>query len=215
MSQFIIFQNKPFFLNTEHQPCEFDLAKAFKKLHTVYRFSDEGYDGRKLSVMEHSLCLAVLLARRTREEDRETVIKAALLHDIHEAAIGDFPTPIKRAVPELGAMSGYAQRSLLQSFDLFSHYEYIKDIEDQEYEWLSAEAHWLLNKQAAFWIAEPTDVKADEFTEVLHKVHAFITQGSYIYVGLECFVRDIYGGKFVTEWFNSMVTQNRDSPNAV
>lgn len=82
-----------------------DIAAALSKL---CRFT--GHTRRFYSVAEHSLRVC---AHAERCGEPPEVVHLALLHDAHEAYIGDLSTMWKRVLPQFEAFEGSVQRSVL------------------------------------------------------------------------------------------------------
>ena len=77
-------------------PGQVDIEDIVHALPQVVRY--QGMCDGFYSVAEHS----VLVARMARAAGyREKVVRACLLHDAHEAYVGDFPSPFKVIVPGL------------------------------------------------------------------------------------------------------------------
>ena len=74
-----------------------------------------GHTTRFYSVAEHSALVALIA--RTRGESL-LVQKCALLHDAHEAYIGDFPSPFKVVVPELRDFERSVEIVVRERFEL-------------------------------------------------------------------------------------------------
>ena len=82
-----------------------DIARALAR---ISRFLGHTEGARPYSVAEHSIYVAAAVADGMRGEGRDPeeeprVVLAALLHDAHEAYIGDITSPVKLALAELGA----------------------------------------------------------------------------------------------------------------
>lgn len=73
-----------------------DISHALARINRFSGATREAY-----SVAQHSLHVAELVARET---DDPRVILAALLHDAHEAYLGDITSPVKRAIEEVAVM---------------------------------------------------------------------------------------------------------------
>ena len=74
-----------------------------------------GHVKKFYSVAEHSV-LTSRLAEYFGEPSK--VVKACLLHDAHEAYIGDFPSPFKEAVPGLKLFEHSIEAAVRDAFDL-------------------------------------------------------------------------------------------------
>lgn len=70
--------------------------------------------GAAYSVAQHCVMVAMLLAER----HGRYLGLAGLLHDAHEAAIGDIPSPVKAAVPGLATLERRLQVALFRRFGL-------------------------------------------------------------------------------------------------
>lgn len=90
-----------------------DLATSLSRLP---RFLGNTRGPYAYSVAQHSVLVMQLL------EDQglpSTLLRAALLHDAHEALMGDIPTPVKRAIgPAVQAVEGRLQAAVLRRFGL-------------------------------------------------------------------------------------------------
>ena len=82
-----------------------DVAVALSK---ICRFT--GHTSRFYSVAEHAVRCSYLVPAVHKFE--------ALLHDAHEAYIGDISTPMKHAVPALWAFEAEVEQAVRQAFDL-------------------------------------------------------------------------------------------------
>jgi len=74
-----------------------------------------GHCSQFYSVAEHSVLVSELA--QACGENLLTV-RCCLLHDVHEAFVGDFPSPLKRAVPELGEYERKVEVSVHDAFGL-------------------------------------------------------------------------------------------------
>lgn len=85
-----------------------DIARA---LSGIRRFNGHLY--RRVSVAHHSLAVARIVRSRSRSSD---VVLCALMHDAHEAYIGDISTPVKRQLgPEYKALESKVQLAILRA----------------------------------------------------------------------------------------------------
>lgn len=96
-----------FFYLLDPRPDEVELADIFHALGHLPRFT--GHTFRPYSVAQHSLHVANLAAEVNARDPR--FLLAALLHDAHEAYLGDIATPIARA---LGAAPVAQLKQLVQ-----------------------------------------------------------------------------------------------------
>ena len=74
-----------------------DVAAGLSKIN---RFN--GHTNRLYSVAEHSLHVAEVMERDLRITDPRALL-AGLLHDAHEAYVGDLSTPLKQALAQISA----------------------------------------------------------------------------------------------------------------
>jgi hypothetical protein len=72
----------------------------------ICRFT--GHTAEFYSVAEHSVRVALLVADAAPNSPRALLY--ALLHDAHEAYIGDWSTPLKSALKEIAADEGFSRR---------------------------------------------------------------------------------------------------------
>lgn len=94
-----------------------DIAHA---LANINRYT--GHAVRPMSVAEHSL-LVVEIMEREQGASAPDVLLAALLHDAHEAYIGDLATPLKQLLGPLWAREeGRIQKSVLARFGALNVY---------------------------------------------------------------------------------------------
>ena len=77
-----------------------DIAAALSK---VCRFG--GHTLRFFSVAEHSIVVSKLVKHYTKSDE---LALQGLLHDVQEAYVGDFPTPLKRYFPQLNQIQDMA-----------------------------------------------------------------------------------------------------------
>lgn len=76
-----------------------NLDEVAHRLAGLYRFAGRrDKSGRRISVAEHSLYVAYLTGKASTHP---FFMRAALLHDAHEFAIGDFMRPVSRAIETL------------------------------------------------------------------------------------------------------------------
>lgn len=93
------------------------LSDVAWSLSRLPRFAGHTRGTYPLSVAEHSVMVAADLLGRTGQRD---LARAGLLHDAHEAAIGDIPTPVKIAlgVDAVRALEDRLQDALAPRFGL-------------------------------------------------------------------------------------------------
>lgn len=90
-----------------------DLATSLSRL---ARFLGNTRGGPAYSVAQHSLLVMHILEDQGQPS---SLLRAALLHDAHEALMGDIPTPVKRAAgPALAALEGRLQAAMFRRFGL-------------------------------------------------------------------------------------------------
>lgn len=93
--------------------CIEDVAYALARIN---RFN--GHAARPYSVAEHSLLVAEILERDGGVRDA-SLLRAALLHDAHEAYLGDISTPLKGLMGDrFRAVESGAQRAVADHFGL-------------------------------------------------------------------------------------------------
>lgn len=86
---------------------DIDLEDIWVSLSRINRYL--GHTSRTMSVLEHSLLVAMLLEKR---DQPPAIILAGLMHDAKEAYLGDIPTPVKRALgPEFAAALDELERA--------------------------------------------------------------------------------------------------------
>jgi hypothetical protein len=98
-----------------------DIAQALAK---VNRFG--GHTPRLYSVAEHSLHVVTVMERDLLVRD-PVALMCGLMHDAHEAYVGDMTTPVQQALGGLGAntwefFERAVQRAVLRRFDLEDAY---------------------------------------------------------------------------------------------
>lgn len=89
------------------EPGPFRMRDIAHALAMIPRFN--GHVVRHYSVAEHSVLVSRMLGRDGVEQD---LTVAGLLHDAHEAYIGDIPSPLKWACPEIKGIEGRVERAL-------------------------------------------------------------------------------------------------------
>lgn len=90
-----------------------DLATSLSRL---ARFLGNTKPGNPYSVAQHSLLVMQILEDQGQPS---SLLRAALLHDAHEALMGDIPTPVKRAAgPALAALEARLQVAMFRRFGL-------------------------------------------------------------------------------------------------
>lgn len=82
-----------------------DISDITKMLSGITRFNGRGY-----TVLFHSL---LMYEYAMRNEQKQLAV-AALLHDTAEAYIGDIIQPVKEAVPEIAALEGRIQATVVR-----------------------------------------------------------------------------------------------------
>lgn len=96
-------------------PDQILLREVAHALSNICRFT--GHTREFYSVAQHS----VLIARIMRDEGRDPMtVRAALMHDAHEAFVGDVPTPLKAALrargPGFDHMETLAKKAISKRF---------------------------------------------------------------------------------------------------
>lgn len=89
------------------KPEQFRIRDIAHSLAFTARF--RGHTTRFYSVAEHSLLVAALARENGRSLDVQT---AALMHDAHEAYVGDVPSPLKWACPAFAAVEDQVAAAL-------------------------------------------------------------------------------------------------------
>lgn len=101
-------------------PASLSVLDVAASLSKINRFN--GHSSRLYSVAEHSLHVVTVMERELRITDPGALL-AGLLHDAHEAWVGDVSTPMKSLLGENWAtVEGRAQRSVLKRFGAVDHY---------------------------------------------------------------------------------------------
>jgi 5'-deoxynucleotidase YfbR-like HD superfamily hydrolase len=118
------------------------------------------------SVAEHSVHVMHLAGKATGG-DRECM-RAALLHDAHEAYIGDATSPVQRALAELGGGSAFRALDAMwsarirQAFDVSWDGRIQAVVKAADYRALMTERHALMPESPA-WPDMPEDERDDEW----------------------------------------------------
>jgi 5'-deoxynucleotidase YfbR-like HD superfamily hydrolase len=84
------------------QPAQICLGDIARQLSRLPRFNGATSGPVAFSVAQHSCLVMELVAHYTRASPDPMLLLAALLHDAHEAYVGDMPTPVKDALAHLG-----------------------------------------------------------------------------------------------------------------
>jgi len=100
------------------------------------RFS--GQTSRFYSVAEHSVLCAALMSNSTDDPD---LLKAALLHDFHEAYLGDIPTPIKKIMTGLDEIAERMDQAVGERFGIDHALFSSPEVKRVDHMALSLEAH--------------------------------------------------------------------------
>lgn len=90
-----------------------DIRDVGAALSKICRFG--GHTLRFYSVAEHSILVSKLVMRHTNNKE---LALHGLLHDAHEAYIGDFPSPLKKRFPELKTISNQAEQAVYKALGL-------------------------------------------------------------------------------------------------
>lgn len=72
------------------------------------------FNGRGLTVLQHTLAMFDYVRAMYRGEDREELLGAVLVHDLAEAYIGDIIQPVKLAVPPIARLEKAVQYTILR-----------------------------------------------------------------------------------------------------
>lgn len=110
-----------------------DIAGGLSK---ICRF--HGQTNGFYSVAEHSVLCAVLAEQRALDP---VLVRAAFLHDAHEAYIGDIPTPIKALIPGIEEVSRHLDQAVAKQFAIDPDLFYSPDIKEIDHLALSVEAY--------------------------------------------------------------------------
>lgn len=135
-----------------------DIASALSK---ICRFG--GHNLRFFSVAEHSIVVSKLVQAKT---GNNRLALQGLLHDAHEAYIGDFPSPLKRYFPELETISDQAWEAVRRHFNLPVKLDPV--VKEADREAMTLEVRQNMAKPIDVdWsgLAEPTKVFALEFLD--------------------------------------------------
>lgn len=71
------------------------------------------FNGRGLTVLQHTLSMFDFVRAMYRGKDREELLCAVLVHDLAEAYIGDIIQPVKAAVPQIAGLEQLVQYAIL------------------------------------------------------------------------------------------------------
>lgn len=99
-----------------YPPIEF----AAHALSQINRFG--GHTVRPYSVAEHSLLVTAISARRYKDltiRDKARLGLACLTHDVHEAFIGDLPTPLKGILPEWRELEAQVEDAVRLAYGVY------------------------------------------------------------------------------------------------
>jgi uncharacterized protein len=126
-----------------------DIAHALAKLD---RFT--GHCTRPYSVAEHSLLVAEIMERELQIHDPAALL-AGLMHDAHEAYIGDLSTPLKQLLGAPWALEeARIQQAVLARFGLVSaYYRHERDIKRADLIALATERRDLMPPGGPAWPA--------------------------------------------------------------
>lgn len=114
-----------------------DIAGGLAK---ICRF--QGQTSRFYSVAEHSV-LCALLAEQRQLDDQ--LVRAAFLHDAHEAYLGDITTPIKLLIPGIEDISSRLDQAVAEHFDVDVQLFTAPEIRDIDHTALSLEAYQFMS----------------------------------------------------------------------
>lgn len=141
-----------------------DLLDIAHHLAQINRYT--GAASRPYSVAEHSLLACEILERERGVRD-PLVLQACLMHDAHEAYIGDISSPLKQMLrlvvgDALKAFEARVQRHVLHRFDLMIPYiNAERDIHWADMTALVTERKQLLPERGPLWQAESTHEAVD------------------------------------------------------
>lgn len=99
------------FLNP--QPEQIDIRDVARGLAYEYRWCGQGV--RRITVAEHSIAAARVALKRDKGH---RVAQLALLHDAHEFAMKDLPTPLKVCLEEYEVLASRLQAAILAAFNV-------------------------------------------------------------------------------------------------
>jgi predicted HD phosphohydrolase len=114
-----------------------DIAGGLAK---ICRF--QGQTSTFYSVAEHSV-LCALLAQQQQLDDH--LVRAAFLHDAHEAYLGDITTPIKLLIPGIENISSRLDQAVAEYFSVDVELFGAPEIRDIDHTALSLEAHQFMS----------------------------------------------------------------------
>lgn len=132
------------------QPANMVLADISFALARIPRFT--GHSCRPYSVAEHSLLVAEIM-EKCLGQTTPGALFAALMHDAHEAYIGDMSAPVKLVLGEAWAnLEGRLQRTLRQAFALHTHsHDYAAWIKQADLIALATERAALMPEGGPLW----------------------------------------------------------------
>ena len=105
------------------------ISKLAYKAGYVRRWHTTNY--LQQSVAEHSWGVALIIMQN-HPNPSANLLKAALLHDLHEVRFGDMPAPVKRKHPSLAIIEGEVQKEFFADCSI-------------EYPALTEEEQWWLD----------------------------------------------------------------------
>lgn len=121
-----------------------------------------GHTLRPISVAEHSLMVAEICERHFQVRCPAALL-AALLHDAHEAYVGDVTSPVKQVLgDEWKALETRMQRTVLLKFGVLSAFNSNHiDIRNADLHALTSEREQLMHPDGDWWDCQATHPAID------------------------------------------------------
>ena len=159
---FIISQSGQAVSLLDPQPWQIILPDIVTALHRIPRFTGHA----EFSVLQHSMLVADLFAINNRGEQRGAL--HALIHDAHEAYIGDISNPCAKAIDQvqIRKIKFRLQNAIEEALETpGTRTKYTVEIADADYVALQIERHMLL-PASPFWVADHcwSDKEMSRFT---------------------------------------------------
>lgn len=130
-----------------------------------------GHTTRPFSVAEHSVVVAQLVvAMAPKGDEFRSHVRAALMHDAHEAYTGDISSPLKTLLPQLKQIQLNIQDAIDQRFGLLKTSELVHLADGMS---LALERAQILGECSREWGWEPPEPVREIRLQCLSPEHSF------------------------------------------
>lgn len=142
------------------EPGQIHLQDIAYALSNINRFN--GHSARPISVAEHSLMVAQIMERHY-QITCPAALMAGLLHDAHEALIGDVTQPVKQVLgSSWQVLEERMQRIVLKRFGVYTAFKTnALAIKDADTHALTSEREQLMHVDGGYWDCQATHPALD------------------------------------------------------